>query len=330
MAARPATPKAVEELRLALRELGLSNGPLVPAYTLTVIRFRDHGLCAGCYIPRGTLIFDEVPLFSIRDCEDELTPQNEHHIELEAAQHPGFRDLFCPRRQRGSPRRPSALTRFELNNIEMNGQERRRGIFTNAARLNHSCVPNAHFEYDDLLGRLTVYAIHNIELGHEILVSYMSRDWHTTTQHRQADLKRNYRFTCQCQPCEGGGGSARIRQHVRIEISMLWGRIDEHRQRPRSSLQQRYQYLQDLRTLADILDLEGLMYPALAEVYGLVAECCSEELIIPQGRATIPHEACRAKGRDAARMKLRLAVMCTGQNSQIVADILTWMEGLGF
>lgn len=313
-----------------MRELGLSNGPLVPAYTLTVIRAKGHGLCAGCHIPRGSLIFDEAPLFSIANCQDPLTPANENQIQQEAAQYPAFHGLYCPRRQRGFQPRPLALTRFELNNIEMNGQQRRQGIFMNASRLNHSCVPNAHFEYDEILGRLTVYAIHNIEQGHEILVSYMSRDWHTTTQHRKVELQRNYRFTCLCQSCKNEGGFARIRQQGRVAISNLWDSILAHRRRPRSSLQERYQYLQDLRTLAEILDLEGLVYPALAEVCGLVAECCSQELTRPQWRATVDHEECRAKGREAARMKLRLAVLYTGQNSEIVAGILTWMEGLGF
>jgi len=330
MAARPATPRAVEELRIALRELGLSNGPLIPAYTLTAIDLKGQGLCAGCYIPRGTLIFDEAPLFSITNCEDPLTPANQNQIQQEAAQHPEFRGLHCSRPRQGLPQRPTALPRFELNNIEMNGQERRRGIFMNAARLNHSCVPNAHFEYYEFLGRLTVYAIHNIEQGDEILVSYMSRDWHKTTHDRKTDLRRNYGFGCLCQPCKGGAGFGWVRQHGRLKVHKLWGKILAHRQRARSSPQQGFQYLQHLSALADILALEGLVYPALAEVYELMAEYCSEELSLPQELAGVHHEVCRDRGQNAARYKLRLAVMCTGQNSQIVADILTWMEGLGF
>lgn len=200
----------------------------------------------------------------------------------------------------------------------------------NAARLNHSCVPNAHFEYYEFLGRLTVYAIHNIEQGDEILVSYMSRDWHKTTHDRKTDLRRNYGFGCLCQPCKGGAGFGWVRQHGRLKVHKLWGKILAHRQRARSSPQQGFQYLQHLSALADILALEGLVYPALAEVYELMAEYCSEELSLPQELAGVHHEVCRDRGQNAARYKLRLAVMCTGQNSQIVADILTWMEGLGF
>lgn len=200
----------------------------------------------------------------------------------------------------------------------------------NASRLNHSCAPNAHFEYDELLGRLTVYAIHNIEAGHEILVSYMSRDWHMKTPDRKVDLKRNYGFTCRCQPCKGGAGFARVRQRGRLRISKLWMGIDTHRNRLTSSQQQRYEYLQDLSALAEFLELEGLVYPALAEVQGFMAHCCSEDLGLTQRNAAVDHGVCRVRGQHAARYKLRLAVMCTGQNSQIVADILTWMEGLQF
>lgn len=199
-----------------------------------------------------------------------------------------------------------------------------------AARLNHSCLPNAHFEYDELLGRLTVYAIHNIEQGHEILVSYMSRDWHITTTNRKATLKEHYKFTCRCQPCEGGAGFAKIRQGGRFKIAKLWVKIDAYRQRPTASPQQRYEYLQNLSTLADLLDFEGLVYPAVAEVYGYMADCCSEDLGLTQRMAAVSHDFSRIRGLEAARYKLRLAVMCTGQNSQIVADILIWMEGLGF
>lgn len=182
----------------------------------------------------------------------------------------------------------------------------------NAARINHSCVPNAHFEYDDFLGRLSVYAIHNIKQGNKILVSYISRDWHMTTHDRKTNLKRNYGFTCLCQPCRGGAGFGWVRQHARFEVSELWDKIDKHRQRPRSSPHQGFQYLQHLSALAEILDLEGLVYPALAEVYGFMAEYCSEELGLPQELAGVHHEVCCIRGQHAARYKLRLAVMCTG------------------
>ena len=71
--ARLLTQKEEEELINASKTLGLSNGLLRDPYRETLIdRNHGRGLLAGCNIPRGALILEKAPFFSISNCTDPL------------------------------------------------------------------------------------------------------------------------------------------------------------------------------------------------------------------------------------------------------------------
>jgi len=48
----------------------------------------------------------------------------------------------------------------------------KHGIFPNVARINHSCVPNAFYSWNEAIGRLTVHAVKDIKKGEEITIHY--------------------------------------------------------------------------------------------------------------------------------------------------------------
>ena len=98
-------------------------------------------------------------------------------------------------------------------------------------------------------------------------------------------------------------------------------------QGPNPNAQQRPNCHDDLAVL---LEREGFVYPALAEVCECLANFCNDQLNQPQDRATLGHAWYRNEGQAAVRKKLSLDVMSTGPNSQLVADTLTWMGGLQF
>ena len=100
--------------------------------------------------------------------------------------------------------------------------------------------------------------------------------------------------------------------------------------RPNSNARQRSKCHDDLAALEKLLEREGLVYPALAEVCERLADFCNDQLNQPQDHATLGHAWYRNEGQAAAREKLSLDVKSTGQNSQSVADTLTWMGGLQF
>jgi hypothetical protein len=73
------------------------------------------------------------------------------------------------------------------------------GLFLNASRLNHSCVPNADHSYDDKSGYKSVFANRDVDVGEEITISYTD---HTKPRvMRQVDT-RAWGFICQCPACD--------------------------------------------------------------------------------------------------------------------------------
>ena len=96
-----------------------------------------------------------------------------------------------------------------------------KGIFLACSRLNHSCVPNAYFDYNEQRGLLIVYATQDIEQNAEITVSYVLKAWKWTTEARFEELRDSYGFTCDCGACSTAGDIGRLRQNHRDEIMAL-------------------------------------------------------------------------------------------------------------
>ena len=74
------------------------------------------------------------------------------------------------------------------------------GLFLNASRLNHSCVPNADHYFTSSSGYKTVFANRALRAGEEITISYID---HTQPRARRArNLKRAWGFECRCPACD--------------------------------------------------------------------------------------------------------------------------------
>lgn len=69
-----------------------------------------------------------------------------------------------------------------------------------SAAINHSCEPNAVVLFDG--PRLSVRALKGLKKGEEVLISYI--DSSAPCGVRQAELKDQYFFTCQCTKCKKG------------------------------------------------------------------------------------------------------------------------------
>jgi len=72
------------------------------------------------------------------------------------------------------------------------------GIFTKAARMNHSCAPNVFHRYNAFVHRLTVHALRTIAPGEELLTSYIDI-CHPTLERRR--ILRHWGFKCRCSAC---------------------------------------------------------------------------------------------------------------------------------
>ncbi|KAF2703053.1 TPR domain protein [Pleomassaria siparia CBS 279.74] len=86
----------------------------------------------------------------------------------------------------------NVISIYDANSFEV-------GVYHLPSRINHSCIPNVHYEYNPAIRRGTFHAVRDIERGEEVLMSYINggsriRKW------RQPRLDL-WGFVCQCAAC---------------------------------------------------------------------------------------------------------------------------------
>ena len=215
-------------------------------------RGRGLGLRATRYIPRGTPILHEQELFSVVDGSN-LTPTNSAAV--------GFQALFCPTRCQTN------RERFEANCLEMETDAHGnmiRGIFLQAARINHSCVPNAYPAWNPDLQLLTVLAIIDIPEGKEIFINYHAGEYRKGKDQRRQHLLNDYGFHCLCSACADTvfGRASEVR---RTRMRDLYRSLETS---PNPTLMRdRAHQHSEIEFFIALLQKEGLLYPQLVDVY---------------------------------------------------------------
>lgn len=85
--------------------------------------------------------------------------------------------------------------------FDQNAMDARVGrvLCPTVARFNHSCLPNAFGNMNWLTNCYTIQALHDIEEGEEITISYMEVEY--PKDERCAELKKIFGFDCVCSLC---------------------------------------------------------------------------------------------------------------------------------
>ena len=278
------------------------------------MRGKGKGWKAHRDIQPGTPILDEEVLFWIW----EGTVVNDSFEQLN-----GFSELSCP-----AP--VNSQRRFDANSFGMGKGTRGRdkhGIFLQASRLNHSCIPNAYFAWNPQMsrsGRLTVYAIVPIPKGAEILINYRTSDSFKDKNQRHQD-RGHYGFECACPACQSDSDFGRKSDERRERMGVLNDKI-ENRVPPTHTIES----FSNLIELGNLLQEEGLYYPQLADVYHKQALWWKTELQrITDARESAQYkEECGQKALQAARKELDLDVMCNGYDSPVVKKTLEFIRGV--
>ena len=87
---------------------------------------------------------------------------------------------------------------IERNNIEIIN-DKLNGLFPTIARINHSCVPNVVWFWDQQTQSQKVMSIMDIKKGDELCVMYCQHGY--SRKLRRKFLLQNFGFYCQCQRC---------------------------------------------------------------------------------------------------------------------------------
>lgn len=88
-------------------------------------------------------------------------------------------------------------------------------VFRVASRLNHSCRPNAHINWNSKLQRITVHALTPIASGEEVRIHYRGGGDGETRDERQAGLRDDFGFVCACKLCADLDDKARAASDAR-------------------------------------------------------------------------------------------------------------------
>ncbi|KAL9595905.1 MAG: hypothetical protein Q9179_004801 [Wetmoreana sp. 5 TL-2023] len=273
--------------------------------TIVFARGPSPGKGDGCFtthnIPRGLPILVEPVLFSV------IAPSDEAKVRqalgrLPQHQRDEFRQLSGPPRTQN----PTDLQSFQTNSISNDPtgtRVEREGIFPQASRFNHSCVPNAYFAWGNGARSVTIYALDEISPGQEIFISYIHWSGTWTWARRRGELSY-WGFNCDCRICQADRARSeerrRAMRQLQINIDGTVNRYDK-------------QYLY-YKSLLEYYDQEGLTYPQPAEIQGLAAQCALD--ISAQGGMDAASWA--KKALTHAQQELELDIVANGRDSPVV------------
>ena len=338
MVLRPLTLKERNELYRVLEKCDLVSPPdcLVHCFfRIEEIDGKGLGWKANEDISPGTLIHVEKPLLSIQKVPAGKWTRPAWRLlmqevqRLTSAQLQGFQELKYHRPGQQNTEE-SHQARFVANNFQMSEYDASRksdqGIFIKAARLNHSCLPNVWVNWNrdlqrtglvGLPGCLTVYAIRPIKRDEEIVMDYQSTIYLQPRENRRASLNRTYHFECRCPACEEGDRSelsesrrAKMRGYL-THIQNNGGGDNCSRETQREAIENMIQSLK----------IDEILYPHSATFYGKLADWWINERRLSQsgGFAFASSGVCRAKGLEAARLRLESEVIAIGEDTEEVS-----------
>ncbi|KAJ6479580.1 hypothetical protein C8R45DRAFT_832800 [Mycena sanguinolenta] len=98
-----------------------------------------------------------------------------------------------------------------------------RAIFPNISRCNHSCGPNARWQWDVGSFSLSLVALRPIEAGQEITVAYITPTCSRTE--RRTKLKMIYNFSCRCEFCARPSSLTSKSDAARSELRAFWASL---------------------------------------------------------------------------------------------------------
>jgi SET domain len=153
-----------------------------PCFEINLVPGKGQGVRALKDTPRGTRIVSEKPLFSIPRSNGCNPSDIQAAFEMLS---PENKSRFFELHDAHIPNRSRVESTFGTNYIE---QGNGAGTFLTTSRINHSCLLNTHFSFDEKTGEETVQAIKDIKVGEEILISYC-KPFYTATE-RQKQLKQ--------------------------------------------------------------------------------------------------------------------------------------------
>ena len=235
-------------------------------YAVRPVPGKGQGMFADKEIKAGTRILDDEILFSVTHSTEPDSIGESIRVSLEALppeQQQQFGTLCCP----DHPVRTPLASRYVANCFEV--RDKVSAISLKASRVNHSCVPNAFFSWNENLHRMTIHAIVDIPAGEEITVSYVFTFF--SLEYRQKLFREYYGFNCDCPACDLGTANGRRGEKCRQKMEKLYKAVDKRNDGPSNNDEHEMAMLLEFITLAQDQRMDGeflsCMYRRASECY---------------------------------------------------------------
>ncbi|KAK3293798.1 uncharacterized protein B0H64DRAFT_442903 [Chaetomium fimeti] len=120
-----------------------------------------------------------------------------------------------------------AIMGSNSNTITVGEDEVHVGLFTEVARVNHACRPNAYYRFSERRLTMEVVAFRAIQPGEEIVMSYVPLE--TPVEERRRYLKDHWGFNCACSLCRASKLDADDSEAWREKVKSLKATIQDAR-----------------------------------------------------------------------------------------------------
>lgn len=238
-------------------------------YIIQDVPFKGNGLVATTKIPRGTRILSESPLCTVPFGSRDTTQYRDAILDAVCALTQEERTEFFLLRN-SHARFGDVVGRFRTNAFPLGLDKTEVGIFLDSSRLNHSCIPNAHFNWNGK--KLTVHALRDIAEVEEITILYRGGP-----QNREARLELLWKesgFNCACTLCSLPSDLSATSDERCNEIQSIYNTLA-------AKLELMYTPLQALYKVSRVLEL--LSDEGFTGKDTLDAFCCAFEIVLSHG-----------------------------------------------
>ena len=230
-------------------------------YIITPLPGKGQGLIAVHDISKGTRILSDKPLFRVERYGSAPPVALERAIssELDKLSQDDRRTFLSLHNNEPDPSYP--LTGIvKTNALPLGTDASEGGLFPQASRINHACVPNCQHTWNDNIGEETIHAVRPISKGEEITISYADIG---TFESRRRHLKRSFGFDCTCELCSLPEDARAMSDNRQSEIK----RLDELLGDGSRLFFNPGRCLEDVHTLLALLEAENIADARLPRAY---------------------------------------------------------------
>ncbi|KAI1134487.1 SET domain-containing protein [Hypoxylon sp. FL0543] len=266
---------------------------------------KGRGLVALSDIAKGTRIISESPLFTTAN----MAPPNLQEAvasKLKALSKEQQRQFLSL--HNNFPGRNAFAGIFRTNALPCGCDAIAGGIYPTICLINHSCLPNAHNNWNSEHKLETIHAIKPIKAGEEITIDY-SRGDPSSVRHEQ--LREAFGFDCQCTVCSRPQQELKLSDARRREIQSL----DDNIGNPTRMLSHPCASLADCRSLLRLSK----------EEYGETGVVLEMRLYYDAFQISAAHSD-RTRASAFAERAYRARVICEGEDSPVTQQMKRFVE----